>query len=271
MRLSASTRGGRSPPSPVGGGAPGGRRRRARARGGGRRRGGGHRGSDPPPGEELVQDPRQLHRVCEPDGDQPEIVECNLHVEHSHDLEEARHVGGGVGDDQQVALDDEVAALDERAEGRGDPVGRRVLERDDLGDHLVVAPGGVRLGADDGGQRALADGRRWQDLVEIAGANGGDPIHLEHGQKDVEDLVLGDPARGLDGDLLASHPGPDRVVEPGDLTGGLDDGLDVGVVEVQDDLPTRSGRRCDRPRRRRRLGRRSRSRRDQGRAGRRAG
>ena len=129
----------------------------------------------------------------------------------------------------------------------------------DLGDDLVVAPGGVWLGADDGGQRTLADGRRRQDLVEIPGADGRDAIHLEHRQQDVEDLVLGDPARGLDGDLLAGYPGPDRVVEPGDLAGGLDHGLDVGVVEVQDDLPARSGRRRDGPRRRRRLGRCSRS------------
>ena len=145
----------------IGGARAGWRRgRRAGARGAGaRHRHRGHRGADAPAAEELVQDPRQLHRVGVPDGDQPEIVGRDLHVEHAQDLENPRHVGGGVGDDQEAALDHEVAALDEWPQRRRDPVRRDVLERDDLRDHLVVAPGGIRLGADDGGQRSLASRR----------------------------------------------------------------------------------------------------------------
>ena len=147
---------------------------------------------------------------------------------------------------RRLALDDEVAALDERPERRRDPVSRDVLERYDLRDQLVVAPGGIRLGADDGGQRTLADRLRRQDLVEVAGADGRDAVDLEHGQEDVEDLVLRDPARGLDRDLLPGDARADRVVEPGDLARRLDDGLDVGVVEVEDDLAPGSGRWGDR-------------------------
>ena len=270
MRLSARMRGGRSPRRRARGTvrrAPGGRRPSA---GRGRRRDGDRRRADAPAREELVQDPPEVDRVGEPHGDEPHLVERDLHVEHVHDLEEPGDVGGGVGQDQQVALDDEVASLDERPEGDRDPVGRGVLEGHDLGDQLVVAARGVCLAADHRGQRALADRRGRQDLVEVARANGGHAVDLEDGQEDVEDLVLRDPARGLDGDLLAGHARPDRVVEPGDLAGRLDHGLDVGVVEVEHDLPARARRRRDRAarcrlggrrparrrcRRRRRLGR----------------
>ncbi len=111
-----------------------------------------------------------------------------------------------------------------------------------MSDHLVVAPGGVRLGADDGGERALARGRRRHDLVEIARADGRHAVDLEHRQQDVEDLVLRDPPRRLDRDLLPGDPGTDRVVEPRDLACRLDDGFDVGVVEVENDLPAGAGR-----------------------------
>ena len=133
-------------------------------------------------------------------------------------------------------------ALDEWPQRRRDPVRRRVLERDDLRDHLVVTPGGVRLGADDGGKRPLARRGRRQDLVEIPRAHGRHAVDLEHREEDVEDLVLRDASRGLDRDLLPRDPGPDRVVEPRDLARRLDDGLDVGIVEVENDLPAGPGR-----------------------------
>ena len=88
---------------------------------------------------------------------------------------------------------------------------------------------------------------RRQDLVEIAGADRRDAVDLEHRQEDVEDLVLRDAARGLDRHLLPGDAGADRVVEAGDLARRLDDGLDVGVVEVEHDLPTGPRRRGDRP------------------------
>ena len=249
-------RGGRSPPSPGAmDGAPGAAGAPGRAGVGGGRGDRDRRRADPPAREELVQDPPELDRVGVPHGDEPHLVEHDLHVEHAHDLEEPGDVGGGVGHDQQVALDDEVAALDERPEGYRDPVGRGVLERHDLGDQLVVAARRVGLAADDRRQRALADRRGRQNLVEVARANGGHAVDLEHGQQDVEDLVLRDPARSLDGDLLAGHARSDRVVEPGDLAGRLDNGLDVGVVEVENDLSARARRRRDRATGRRLRGR----------------
>ena len=135
----------------------------------------------------------------------------------------------------------------------------------DLRDDLVTGARGIRGGAHDGGHRPLARALDRHDLVEVAGAHGGDPVHLEDRQQDAEDVLLGDPPRRLHGDLLARHARSQHVVEAHDLAGGVDDRLDVGVVEVEHDEPAALGRR-DRRRRRRRGGQGRRRRRRDGRA-----
>ena len=87
VRLSAMIRGGRSPESPpLGRAGQRGCRAGARRRRGRRHRHGDRRGAGAPAAEELIEHPPQLHRVGEPDRDQPEIVGRDLHVEHAQDL-----------------------------------------------------------------------------------------------------------------------------------------------------------------------------------------
>ena len=200
--------------------------------------------------EEVVEDLRDLRGVRVADRDDAHLVGRRLDVEGAHDLEQAADVAGRVGQQQQAPVHHDVAALDERADRPRDPLGRDVDHRHDLGDHLVVPPPGVGLGPDDRRERPLARGGERDDLVEVPRAHGGDAVHLEHRQQHVEDLVLRDAPRRLHRDLLARHAGADGVVEPHDLAGRLDDGFDVGVVEVQDDLPATRRRRRDRRARR---------------------
>ncbi len=108
----------------------------------------------------------------------------------------------------------------------------------------------VRFGsgvvADDRRHGALAGALDADDLVEIPRFHGGEALHLENREQDTEHFFLGDTARRLHRDL-AADVGRQHVVEADDLARGLDHGLDVSVVEVEDHeapaLSRRNGRR----------------------------
>src|SRR5262249_15195068 len=161
----------------------------------------------------------------------------HLDVDQTDDVEQPRDVRCGVGDDQDVRLavrDQRAPRRDEWAQERAQIVDRRVLDGDDLGDDLVGRAGRVRGRAGDRRDGALARTLDADDLVEVPRLDGREAVHLEDGQQDTEHLFLRDAARSLHRNF-AADVGRQDVVEADDLARRLDDGLDIGVVEIEDD------------------------------------
>src|SRR5438034_892121 len=122
--------------------------------------------------------------------------------------------GGAVGDERATRRD-------ERAQERGEVGHGRVAQRNDLRDDLVRDPGRVGLLADDRRHRALARALDTHDLVEVAGLDRREAVHLQDREQDAEDVLLRDAPGGLHGHLAADVR-RQHVVEADDLARGLD-------------------------------------------------
>ena len=216
----------------------GGRRRR-------RRDSGGELGTGRPEAaarEELGQDLRDVLGIGVLQRQDLELVQRHVDVHQLQDVQEPPDIRRGVGDHQEVGVArgaDRALRRHERPQ-QVQHVGRAgELQRDELGDHLVARHTGVELGADDGPRRCLDRALLGDDPPHVAGLHGGEAVDVEDREEDGEDVVHRNAPGGLDGHLLAPRPRSQDVVEDQQFARRLQDDLDVGIVEVEDDEPAR--------------------------------
>jgi hypothetical protein len=148
----------------------------------------------------------------------PHLIARAADVDVFDELQHAADVGGGIGDDEQVAggvdRDVGVLALELRQDGV-DFVGRDVAEAVEARNVPVVGRNRLARGVER--RRLRGDAGRLDDLEELAVGNDGEPVGLEHGE---ERLV-----RLGDGDLL--------------LLGRVDVDLDVAHLAAIDEALAR--------------------------------
>ena len=172
------------------------------------------------------------------------LLESHRHVHDLQDFQDAADIGGGVGEDEEVGLPvgaDRALGGDVGAQERGRVGGTEILQRHDLGDDLAACRIGSGLAAHHGAQGRLRRALASDDAIDVVGLDRGEPVRVEDGQQEVQDLFTWDLAHRLQGHLPAAHVRSEDVVEARDLGGRLHHHLDVRVVEVEHDHAWRIG------------------------------
>ena len=159
-------------------------------------------------------------------------------VQAPDDAYQPLHVAGPVGEDQGAGLGiaGQVAVgRDQGAQDRHQALRAHVLQVDDAGHDVVGA------GLPPRGERAaqLAFLLR-HDLGDAVGVHGGEAVDLQHGLEHPVGFLFGQRPRGHHGDL-ALDVRVHQEVPAGELRHGLDDGTQLGVLEIEVDVLGKAG------------------------------
>ncbi len=157
-------------------------------------------------------------------------------VDAADDLPQADDVGRPVGDDEGVGgLVGRHVPLwwNQGPEHRYQLRGRDMFDLYHLGDHVVGGPAPARVHHHR--QAGLLGVGSRNDTGDVPVGDGREPVHLQHRQKHLIELV-GRHGTGRDDGDLALHPRIDDEIPAGYLRDGLDDHIEIGVLEVEDHL-----------------------------------
>src|SRR5436309_3080179 len=196
------------------------------------------------PERTLVQDRGQRGRIGKVNRDDVDPIGERLPIDAADDAEQASDVRDRIDDHEKalVGTRDELSVLrDQRLQQVNELGDRGGRDGHDLGDDLIARPRPVGERADDGRDSSRPGPVSPNDLVDVAGLDRRESVHVEDGPEDVEQIATRELTDGADGHRALDVRGED-VIEPDDLTDRLDDRGDVRVIEVERHQPTATRR-----------------------------